>query len=201
LPLYDKYFKKYRSVASPENKIIIVEIGVQKGGSLDMWNEYFGKENCEIYGVDIDPECKKLEGGNIKIFIGDQENIEFLRELKTKIPPPDIFIDDGGHLMKQQINTFKEMFPHMKPGGIFLCEDTHSSYWPVCNGVRRDAYTFIEYTKSLIDEMHGYHQSNNNAITNFTLTCSGIYYHDSMVFFEKAENVIPRPSHEVWKAH
>lgn len=199
LPLYDRYFKRFREVGTSTSKIIIIEIGVQKGGSLDMWNAYFGKDNCEIYGIDIDPECKKLEHENIKIFIGDQENIEFLRHLKANVPSPHILIDDGGHSMKQQINTFKELFSHVQPGGIYLCEDTHSSYWPVCNGVVRDSYTFIEYTKSLIDEMHGY-QQNPNRITDFTLSCSGIFYHESMVFFEKPEKPIPRPTHEVWPA-
>ena len=103
LPLYHKYFDRYRDGKSPDNKLIIIEIGVQNGGSLNMWNKYFGQENCEIYGVDIDPRCQLIEKDNVHIFIGDQENIEFLEHLKLSIPRPDIIIDDGSHIGEHQL--------------------------------------------------------------------------------------------------
>jgi hypothetical protein len=71
------------------------------------------KGNVSIYAVDINPECKKLENENIKIFIGSQEDEAFLTSLKKSIPVIDILIDDGGHTMKQQINTFKHLFDHI----------------------------------------------------------------------------------------
>ncbi|MDZ7817326.1 MAG: hypothetical protein U5K55_01380 [Aliarcobacter sp.] len=30
--------------------------------------------------------------------------------------------------MKQQINTFEELFDHIDKNGIYLCEDIHTSY-------------------------------------------------------------------------
>lgn len=65
-----------------------------------MWKSYFG-DKAKIFGIDIDPRCKKLEEENIKIFIGSQSDRKFLRELKELIPKIDILIDDGGHSMKQ----------------------------------------------------------------------------------------------------
>ena len=195
LPLYHKHFEKYRKLASPTNKIIIVEIGVQNGGSLDLWNEYFGKDNCDIYGVDIDPRCSALERDNIKIFIGDQADKNFLNYLKHTIPPPDIFIDDGGHTMTQQISTFDIMFDHVKPGGIFLCEDTHTSYWPEYGGGYKLASSFMEYSKNLVDNINGYH---HGRVDNITLHCSGIHFYDSMVFFDKSDGSIDKPQAVVW---
>src|SRR5665647_711184 len=66
--IYDQHFKRFIGT-NP----VIVEIGVFNGGSLDMWNYYF-QGQCQIYGVDIDPACKSLETGNIKIIIGDQSD-------------------------------------------------------------------------------------------------------------------------------
>lgn len=199
LPIYHKHFKSYREKASPNNKVIILEIGVQSGGSLDMWNKYFGKENCEIYGIDVLEECKKLEKENIHIFIGDQGNIDFLKELINLVPRPHILIDDGGHFPIQQIRTFDNLFQHVRDGGIFLCEDTHTSYMPTYHGGINGPYTFIQHTKNIIDRIHAYHHpAQDKKIDYLTRKCYGIYIYDSMVFFEKSLNDIEEPQSHIW---
>jgi len=40
----------------------------------------------------------------------------------------DIVIDDGGHRPEQQIVTLEELLPHIRPGGVFLCEDVHDEF-------------------------------------------------------------------------
>ena len=195
LPLYHRYFKRFRKTATPNNKVRLLEIGVQNGGSLDMWCKYFGKENCELVGVDIDNSCKALEKDNIKIIIGDQENKEFLTNEILTLDKFDIIIDDGGHTMNQQIITYEVLFDHVKPGGIFLCEDVHTSYWQNYGGGLHSPSSFVEYTKKLIDKLNGYHY---NGADEFTKTCLGIYYHDSMVFFEKSPLPIQHPYAKHW---
>ena len=191
LPIYHRHFDIYRK----QKSVRILEIGIQNGGSLDLWNEYFGKDNCEIVGVDIDPKCASLAGGNITIHIGDQENKYFLMEL-LDLPPFDIIIDDGGHTMAQQINTFEMLFGHVKPGGIYLCEDLHTSYWPQFGGGDHPG-TFINYSKRFIDMINGYHHKFTQ-INNITKTCSGIHYYDSMIFMDKAPKLIESPQHKHW---
>ena len=197
LPLYHRHFEKYKLKASPENKVHLLEIGVQNGGSLDMWSAYFGAENCIIYGLDVDPACKALERDNIKIFIGDQVNKEFLLDLKSKIPPLDIIVDDGGHLMQQQIVSLETLYDHVKFGGVYLCEDTVTSYWPNYGGGLNNPATFIEHTKKIIDHLTGYPQVGANSMAR---TCLSIHYYDSMVFFEKPEALISHPPAIVWPA-
>lgn len=168
-----------------------------------MWNTYFGKENSkiEIWGIDINPNCKALERDNIHIIIGDQGDPNFLQSLKQMIPSPDIIIDDGGHEMRQQINTFEILFPHMKNGGVFLCEDTHTSYWPGYGGGLRNPGSFIEHCKNIIDLLNSYHYQDglNGVIASdekvhpLTHICAGIHFHDSMVFFDKSEQYITAP--------
>ena len=65
--IYESYFKKFQ-----RKNIRLLEIGVQYGGSLKMWNEYF--PNAKIFGIDINPDCKNLEDDNIDIQIGSQND-------------------------------------------------------------------------------------------------------------------------------
>ena len=122
-PIYEKWFSPYR-----DKNIVFVEVGVQNGGSAQMWKNYFG-EKAKIVGVDIDPRCKQFEDEQISIEIGSQDDEKFWAAFKAKYPRVDILLDDGGHTMNQQIVTFRQMFPHIKDGGLYMCEDCHTSYW------------------------------------------------------------------------
>jgi len=76
--VYDRHFSRFRN-----KEIVILEIGVSQGGSLQMWKNYFG-EKAKIFGIDIDPRCKDLEEDNIKIFIGSQSDRNFLKDVKIE---------------------------------------------------------------------------------------------------------------------
>ena len=103
LDIYEKFFKHKREAVKN-----FVEIGVLNGASLRTWKDYF--PNANIFGIDIDPECKNLEEDRIKIFIGDQNDDDFLKTIKTEIPQIDILIDDGSHITRHQIKTFNYLF-------------------------------------------------------------------------------------------
>lgn len=107
-------------------EVHILEIGVLQGGSLDMWKAYFGPR-CRVYGVDIDPQCKRFEDERTTIFIGDQADPRFWENFRKAVPHLDIVIDDGGHRPRQQIATFEGTMPLLRPGGLYICEDTHNS--------------------------------------------------------------------------
>ncbi len=188
--VYDRYFGKYRG-----KEVILLEIGVSQGGSLQMWKDYFG-ENAKIFGIDIDPKCKELEEKNIEIFIGSQSDKKFLREVRQKIPPVDILIDDGGHTMIQQIVTFKELFDHIKEDGIYLCEDLHTSYWLKYGGGYKRKGTFIEYSKNFIDYLNAFHSEQRIfKVNQFTKSVYSIHYYDSIIVLEKRK--ISPPYHEM----
>lgn len=105
----------------------LLEIGIYSGGSLEMWREYLG-EQAHICGVDIEEACRAYENANTSIYIGDQENRDLWRRIKQTEPIVDIVIDDGGHLPEQQIATLEEMLPHIRPGGVYICEDIHGEF-------------------------------------------------------------------------
>jgi len=181
--VYEKYFSKYVGT-----DVVILEIGISHGGSLQMWRKYFGPK-ARIFAIDINPECKKLEEENIKIFIGSQEDPHFLTSVINQIPAVDILIDDGGHTMRQQIVSFETLYNKVKSNGIYLCEDTCTSYWYEYGGGLRRPGTFVEYSKKLIDKIYGwYYTSDETKVDEFTRSTNAIHFYDSMVVFEK----IPR---------
>lgn len=196
--IYDRHLSRYR-----DKEIVILEIGVFQGGSLQMWKSYFG-EKATIYGIDINPRCKELEEDKIKIFIGSQSDRNFLRELKTKIPRIDVLIDDGGHTMVQQIVSFEELFDHVKEDGVYLCEDLHTSYWLKYGGGHRRRGTFIEYSKNFIDYVNAYHSTQRSLqVNDFTTSVDSLHYYDSILVIEKRRREKPiesktgKPSFEI----
>lgn len=184
--IYHRHFSRFRN-----REIVILEIGVSQGGSLQMWKNYFGG-NAKIYGIDVDPRCKKFEEENIKIFIGSQSDRRFLKEVKSQIPKIDILIDDGGHTMKQQIISFEELFSQVKDDGVYLCEDLHTSYWLEFGGGHKRRGTFIEYSKNFIDYIHAYHSKQKSLpVSRFTQTVNSVHYYDSIIVIEKGKREEP----------
>lgn len=184
---YDRHFSQYRG-----KKVKVLEIGVSKGGSLQMWKHYFGVY-AEIIGVDIDPSCKELEEEQIKIYIGDQGDPVFLQQLKKDLDEVDIIIDDGGHTMQQQIISFEELFAMVSEKGIYLCEDCHTSYWSSYGGGYKHPDTFMEYAKTLTDGLNLQYLEECAAVGIIKKRREFLYqeeiktvtFYDSMVFIEK----------------
>jgi hypothetical protein len=184
--VYDRHFSKYRG-----KEIVLLEIGTFQGGSLQMWKSYFG-DKAKIYGIDINPNCKQVEEENIKIMIGSQSDRDFLKSVIKEVPPFDILIDDGGHTMLQQIVTFEELFGHVKPDGVYLCEDLHTSYWLEYGGGFKRKGSFIEYSKNFIDELNAYHSEEKSfQVSTFTSSVNSIHYYDSVLVIEKRPT--PKP--------
>jgi hypothetical protein len=114
---YERHFSRFRG-----QEVHVMEIGVYSGGSLEMWQNYFGSR-ARIYGVDIEPRCKAYESESVRVFLGDQADRSFWKRFKQEVPVLDIVIDDGGHTPEQQIVSLEELLPHLRPGGAYLCED------------------------------------------------------------------------------
>lgn len=131
---YSNHFNHLR-----KRKLNILEIGVggaenpeTGGGSLRMWKYYFPKS--KFYGIDIYDKSKQEEK-RIKIFKGNQAAPDFLRYVfKETNSSLDIVIDDGSHKNEHVITTFKILFPLINNGGIYVIEDTQTSYWPALGG-------------------------------------------------------------------
>lgn len=117
--VYDEYFSRFL------NKPRILEVGVADFGSIAMYLEYFN----DPYVVGIDVENKNRYINDKWVFKqADQANEEDLERCVRGEDLFDIIIDDGGHTMKQQQVSFGKLIQHVKPGGLYILEDVHTSF-------------------------------------------------------------------------
>lgn len=109
--LYDELFSQF------DNKSLlnILEIGVQKGGSLLAWKEYC--ENATVTGVDI-LDCRLPE------YISDKVSfvLSDIKDYKTE-NTFDVIIDDGSHFFYDVEYAVKILVPKLKDKGIYVIED------------------------------------------------------------------------------
>lgn len=183
-PIYSRHFAPYRG-----RPVRILEIGIYRGGSLDMWQWYFG-DQVTLVGVDIDEAARAASDPRHVVEIGDQTDADFLRRVAAQHGPFDIIIDDGGHEMQQQIITTETLFPLLADGGVFLVEDTHTSYWESYDGGRNRQGTFMEWVKHRLDDVNGFHQP-SPVDPVWTGQLDGVHIYDSVVVFDKKTRFAP----------
>ena len=165
-PVYQRHFEKFIN-----KQVKILEIGIYSGGSLNMWKRYFGKD-CHIIGVDIEIECEAYESEDVTVFIGDQEDPAFWDDFVRRVPEIDILIDDGGHTAEQQMVTLEKMLPHIRPGGVYLCEDVH--------GISN---RFTEFAAGLVRASNSFATPNDP--TPFQADINSIHFYPFVVVIEK----------------
>ena len=104
---YERIFSSYRSLP-----VALLEIGVQNGGSLDIWTEYFPKAAL-VMGLDINPRCGELFYNShvVKNIVGDVNDSAVRSRILAEAKSFDIVIDDGSHNSPDIINTFCNFFP------------------------------------------------------------------------------------------
>lgn len=121
--VYDEVFDKF----DVNDNLNILEIGIQKGGSLCAWKDYF--KNSNIYGVDIVDcirnEYRRNEFTYIFSDIKESSVSEKLKDINF-----DIIIDDGSHLIEDVIFVVSNYLQKLKRGGYLIIEDCqHPEYW------------------------------------------------------------------------
>ena len=154
LVFYNELFDAFR-----HKKVRVLEIGVQNGGSLELWAKYF--PNAEkIVGCDINTSCRKLqfEDDRISVVVGDASTANTATEIFGIAKDFDIIIDDGSHESGDIIRTFSQYFGSLTPGGVFVVEDLHCSYWQEnFNGGLNAPFSSVSFFKRIIDMMNYEH--------------------------------------------
>jgi len=175
--IYDKIFSAYRKKNKP---LTFLEIGVAKGGSLEIWKKYF-PDDSKIYGVDINPKCREINfSENIYFHLGSASDRNFMEKTFKDIEF-DIILDDGSHVCSDVIETFKIMFPKLKNSGVYVVEDLHTSYWHDFGGGRGKKGTSIAYFKSLVEALNS------------------VYLRPSAFFIRQIKQLIPRLKNKIDK--
>jgi Methyltransferase domain len=175
--LYHRHLHKF--IGRP---VSVVEVGVYSGGSMPMWRHYFG-EDCRVHGVDIQEECKVYEDSHTTIHIGDQADRAFWKRFRKAVLAVDVLIDDGGHQPEQQMVTLEEMLPHLRPGGIYICEDVH--------GIGNQ---FTLFAHALADELNAVVWASQQELastpTPFQAAVHSVHLYPFMVVIEKRDAIV-----------
>lgn len=204
---WEHYFEVYERFLAPIRLTgpVVLEIGVQLGGSVEMWRDYFGP-TARIYGIDNNPEATQQQDIVTKVFIGDQQDRNFLRALLREIGAPDVVIDDGGHTANQQITAFEELYPALNENGLYFVEDTHTSLWRGPFMDRQDQQSFLQFSFARCAQLMewtgrrenfqvlGTEQNTTlaNAASEFCRTTKAITFFDSMIVYERGRRRVPR---------
>jgi len=105
----------------------ILEIGVKGGGSTAIWKALF--PDASVVGIDIKLRRWLTQPSTDgAVFLeGDQTDMARLEEIAAQYGPFDVLIDDGSHVTDHVAGTLRCLLPHVRPGGLYIIEDTHSS--------------------------------------------------------------------------
>lgn len=184
---YKKYFKIYEDLLFrfKGKDITFIEIGIQNGGSLEIWQKYFGKKS-KIIGIDLNPECKKFEKENIIVEIGSQSDPNFWKNFFTKYGMVDVILDDGGHTNYQQITTVNSCINSIKDGGLLITEDTHTSYMKNFNNPSK--FSFINFAKKTVDDINFKFPKLGNFENSINNLVYSIEFFESMTVFRIDRN-------------
>tara|TARA_Y100000593_G_scaffold86457_1_gene165184 strand:+ start:439 stop:993 length:555 start_codon:yes stop_codon:yes gene_type:complete len=116
------YISHYDELLTPYRKnSTFLEIGIWRGQSIKMWDEYF--IDSTVVGVEI---FEDRTGGlhndpNYNVLVADATKLDFLDKIKDY--SFDVIIDDGSHYLHEQIISFNLLKHKMNKGGIYIIED------------------------------------------------------------------------------
>ena len=119
---YEKHFSKIR-----DKKLNILEIGSYSGASAAAFVKYF--KDINIYCLDINLTKFIYKSKRIHPFGLDISNKEMLKKFFDKInffkkiKSFDIIIDDGSHILSDQLKAINYFFKYLRSGGYYVIED------------------------------------------------------------------------------
>ena len=185
-PIYERHFERWRNMT-----LTFLEIGVGKGGSVQMWQRYFGPL-ATIVGIDINPRCKAAEQPGIHVRIGDQSDPAFLQSIIDEFGVPDVVLDDGSHMMTHIRDTFLVLYPQMQKNGVYVVEDLHTAYRAEYGGGLDEPDSFINISKHFVDQLNAHHAREALQDGFITRQTFSISFYDSVVAFREGFHPAPR---------
>ena len=123
---YHAYTIRYQQLFEPIrfNVRRVLEIGIERGASLQMWRDYF--PYAEVHGLDIVDYRSTLAGlDRIHVHFGDAKDPAVLAELAKE--EWDIVVDDGSHNLDDMRDTCLALYPSTR--SVYVIEDVHLAWW------------------------------------------------------------------------
>jgi len=125
-----------------------LEIGVFRGASALMWAEWFPQ--ASVIGLDVKLP-KRAVPKNLTLVVGDGTANATVAKLKKKFVAPLVVLDDGSHQWDQQRMSLAKFWSWLKPGGMYIIEDLHTSFAPGYS--REDAFSFVDLMLKLAQSL------------------------------------------------
>ena len=123
---YHHYISKFYSdkfSIYKNKKIKLLEIGIQYGHSIKLWEYFF--DLAEIHGLDIHHNLQHDYSDRVKIHIGNAYSKNIINFFKEKNIYFDIIIDDGPHSLESQIFFMDNYIDILNNNGILIIEDVY----------------------------------------------------------------------------
>ena len=202
---WSSYLSLYELILGPVRHSVhsVLEIGVQNGGSLALWAEYFSLAQ-HIVGCDIDPKCANLQYDDprIHVVVNDATQPSTHDQIERLCATFDVVIEDGSHIPREVIVAFLRYWPMVKPGGVFIAEDLHCDYFPGHGGGVAKRNIANRFFAELVHVINHEHWAGVTSIAqllrefasadlvdqaNLVGTISSISFHNSIAVLRKAE--------------
>lgn len=142
------YMPHYRSLAAQLGPAATVcEVGVCRGGSLDLWQHLF--PDGQVIGVDVDPGSRWPAGTTRIIAAQDDPR---LRDLVAGQAPDGcgLIVDDASHVGRLSVATFTLLWPLVAPGGFYVVEDWADPWVSPEVGVADPGDRLVDWVPALI---------------------------------------------------
>lgn len=123
IPVYEEILRSFRTM--PGN---VIELGVFRGDSMRMWEEYF---TCAtVYGAEL---CEQPVGGMADLRPMIAEGVHKI-VLCNVVDPVEVdkhfrgmefnvIIDDASHVLEYQVAAYHNFKANLAPGGVYIIED------------------------------------------------------------------------------
>ncbi|GBR39233.1 hypothetical protein AA101099_1573 [Neoasaia chiangmaiensis NBRC 101099] len=177
--IYERYLHKYKN--NPCRLFLIID-GDHSLAQAEMWRKYLGGFSIIVCITESD-----YNGNQIFCREGNIDDKHFRENLFLEFGCPDIVIDDGSHMPNDTIKNFEIFSKTLSHNGLYFVEDVYTSYWRNYEGGLLRENTFIEYTKSLIDELHACHTGQDIPPNAFSEKFCGIHIYDGLIVFESGK--------------
>lgn len=154
---WDSYLDVYEELLFnfKRKSINLLEIGVQNGGSLEIWSQYF-KNAKKIIGCDINPRCQglKYEDSRVEVHVGNANELNVFNSIRVSSSHFDVIIDDGSHTSHDVISSFINYFPLLNDDGVYIVEDMHCAFWENYGGGVLNERSSASFFRKLFDAVN-----------------------------------------------
>ncbi len=190
---WQSYLAEYERILSRfrQEPVRLLEIGVQNGGSLEIWAKFFPRAEL-IMGCDVDLRCGQLEfdDARIKVVAGDINSAATQARIQEYSSTFEIIIDDGSHKSSDIIKSFAKYFDFVAEGGVYIVEDLHCSYWKEFEGGLFEPYSAMSFFKTLTDNV-------NYPLWGVDMACTSLFRGFSEKYGVELKNSLLQQVHSI----